>query len=1379
MGILDFDKEVGNRTFQSNTKSKNSLPNGAFEISTQNPDGSKKYSFDTIYKDRELINVAKDYYESLYNTEYKDDKDVVDEFIADRTWKQSNIASIASEYVDIKGLNKNQRSNLAYLQNYWNSLPNFYEEGGRGWASGIWSNLWRGVLDPTNIVSFGVGSVATKMAAKKIGSTALRQKIKTTTNKELKKKLNKELRILEKQIKEGTYKAPVKKLTAAATIPTVAFDSSLFAAADLLAQKSEKEIGLRDKFDLKRTGQVAVIGGGISVLPNGLFSYAAVKREVAPFTALADRKLIDDEVSKTVSGISGETKPKKKKISTEETIADKNTSKLMAQGRGKKEKIKDSYNKFFQKVFDKDNFYKLFVDVITGVKSTPTAIKRVFEETGEDPIFKNPYLLMRGLSASLVRAKDFLENGVMLYQPVKNKRGKTNLELVETASTKKNGGLEKIIDPFDRAGEGNEFLAYALAKKEKVTHQLNKTKKPKERIKTVLTEKQADRLIDYGELTRKQYRDKYSIRDKKGKIIKEVNSGRTAGLNYKQGLLKLKGFTDDLLELQRRAGFFDDEAVDAIKKAYPNGWVPAWGLRQQEDVTFVAERLITGTSTPGKKRATKVGRKKETIKINPLYLSLTDYTIMAVRASDKNRAKTAFYNMYNQAVKNKLINKDEIVEEVSSQTPAYTKVVTEKAAEDLEKLGIKFEKDAKGNIKGLDKLDENDKTFATIGFRDAFKYGDDVIDTVWVNGKKQYYKVKSEMLKDTFEMIQKPSAFNKVMAIARSITRLPARAITYSPPFVAFNFIRDSVTATVNSAFGFVPIFSSVQGFGLTYKGNKSGLNMKKYTNAYRRNDEFRKALIHGLGFTSRAETEWRPNLLGKEIERHGLSNATGWYKRNLNYLGSTFLGRGVKGYADFVGRIEYASRLAEYTYAKKLGLSSTSAAFMGREVSTDFAMRGSSDILRNYSSVTMFFNAGLQGFYRGGRALKENPKKALPTLGIGIVAPEIGLWMLNNDHREFRDVPDEVKMLNYLIPIYVREQANGSHLHEDGTRKVEEFIAIPKPYDFGLFANIASAMLEGVYTTSPGIATQYMGTALSVVMPGLATPTLLNPWVSMYTNLNWQGDPIKPTGFAKLEKKLQYKSNTRESIILFSKFIEKVTGEQGLALRGDGKLGMTISPVTLDYMVNSYFTGLASYPLDLIDAFLAYDEDTFGEKPTERGDRADLARQPWSIVTRRFRVKTPIKNSKNIRTFYKIKNRADMITNTKNITVKELREIVNIDDFTNTKEVQELLGVSPFLNMVADKLAESRRVRKNITQSKYIDNNTKEIYSADLKRKHLDELIAIENEIARQAIISIRKLNFDTIESDIFGKTYNPNIYSTKPSKTYSGSMRELFEID
>ena len=44
------------------------------------------------------------------------------------------------------------------------------------------------------------------------------------------------------------------------------------------------------------------------------------------------------------------------------------------------------------------------------------------------------------------------------------------------------------------------------------------------------------------------------------------------------------------------------------------------------------------------------------------------------------------------------------------------------------------------------------------------------------------------MLKDTFEMLKTPGPFNKILGVARFLTRLPAKAITYSPPFVAFNF---------------------------------------------------------------------------------------------------------------------------------------------------------------------------------------------------------------------------------------------------------------------------------------------------------------------------------------------------------------------------------------------------------------------------------------------------------------------------------------------------------------------------------------------------------------------------------------------------------------
>ena len=62
----------------------------------------------------------------------------------------------------------------------------------------------------------------------------------------------------------------------------------------------------------------------------------------------------------------------------------------------------------------------------------------------------------------------------------------------------------------------------------------------------------------------------------------------------------------------------------------------------------------------------------------------------------------------------------------------------------------------------------------------------------------------------------------------------------------------------------------------------------------------------------------------------------------------------------------------------------------------------------------------------------------------------------------------------------------------------------------------------------------------------------------------------------------------------------------------------------------------------------------------------------------------------------------------------------------------------------------------------------------ADLKEEYIDELIAIENDLARVAINQLRQANFDTIESDIFGKTYDPSKYN---KDTRTGRFeRELF---
>ena len=78
---------------------------------------------------------------------------------------------------------------------------------------------------------------------------------------------------------------------------------------------------------------------------------------------------------------------------------------------------------------------------------------------------------------------------------------------------------------------------------------------------------------------------------------------------------------------------------------------------------------------------------------------------------------------------------------------------------------------------------------------------------------------------------------------------------------------------------------------------------------------------------------------------------------------------------------------------------------------------------------------------------------------------------------------------------------------------------------------------------------------------------------------------------------------------------------------------------------------------------------------------------------------------------------------------------------------------------------------------SKFIPG-TNNIYTANLKKQHINELIQKENEMARIAILELRKSNFDTIESDIFGKTYDPKKYSTSPSSTSSGLSSQMLDL-
>jgi len=167
--MVDFSKinvdEIGNKKLDysnintldlgNNNKSSSYIPDGGIDLGN-NFDGSKKFSFESIYEDDELINNAKEFYETRDNIEFDTSdknwkKDVVDEYINDRTWKQANITSAFKELAQVSGMKDEQLKRLSYLTEYWYNMPNFWEEGGRSASSAIGQNLYAGILDLTNI----------------------------------------------------------------------------------------------------------------------------------------------------------------------------------------------------------------------------------------------------------------------------------------------------------------------------------------------------------------------------------------------------------------------------------------------------------------------------------------------------------------------------------------------------------------------------------------------------------------------------------------------------------------------------------------------------------------------------------------------------------------------------------------------------------------------------------------------------------------------------------------------------------------------------------------------------------------------------------------------------------------------------------------------------------------------------------------------------------------------------------------------------------------------------------------------------------------------------------------------------------------------------
>ena len=324
-------------------------------------------------------------------------------------------------------------------------------------------------------------------------------------------------------------------------------------------------------------------------------------------------------------------------------------------------------------------------------------------------------------------------------------------------------------------------------------------------------------------------------------------------------------------------------------------------------------------------------------------------------------------------------------------------------------------------------------------------------------------------------------------------------------------------------------------------------------------------------------------------------------------------------------------------------------------------------------------------------------------------------------------------------------------------------FIPFPKPYDLGVFANVAVGLIDGMLKGSAGVTQKYVAESISQIMPGTPIPAGVRPFIELMANKNlYSGAPV--IGRYELQRldELQARPSTREIAKKLSIFTSNLAGFITRTPEG-GVKPVPVTPIVADYLLGAYLTGMMQYPLDIVENFIPRKEEK-GEKVAKREDQADLSSflTASSIVTRRFKVAAPIKNSEYHKQWAKLIARAKKLkqidTSQMDLEKRNQSFIIGLFGRTYEKvkegftggvepEVLNFAGISDVLTEGEQYMLELRTQRNNIAESN-IDGET--------KKELINNIISIENEYLKATIdnlASIDELDF------LFDQTVGDNI--------------------
>jgi diguanylate cyclase (GGDEF)-like protein len=719
-----------------------------------------------------------------------------------------------------------------------------------------------------------------------------------------------------------------------------------------------------------------------------------------------------------------------------------------------------------------------------------------------------------------------------------------------------------------------------------------------------------------------------------------------------------------MMDFYEASGIINPETRASIEEVNKN-YVPFNRIVE----TLEGNKPPSGSSSPFMRL------KGGTQNINDVFESIVGNTTQLVRMSMANRSKQLFYDMMKR-------DQSQTAGQYAAQIPKDVKPVSISRDQVLRKvldsMGMTMAwyrqaSEMPKNQAEADLIEMIDESLpAAEAFVTFFQYGQDPkgnIDYVMRDGEKEFWEVSNSpegrLLWDSINAIG-PRGHNLVLGFLGGFSSTLRRGVTWTPRFQISNWIRDTLNSFTMSKGQMVPVLSPAKALA------------ERFIN----DEHYMEFIINGGGFSAMAEADGinRDKVVVPGSPAHkNLWRAV----KNLGYK-----------YDNVLSSVEYSNRIAEYKSLVASGVSKREAAYAGREISTDFAMRGSNDVLRYITTGVPFMNARIEGLYRLAREIGElppeerGPKLAATSFNfalrgmMALTLPTLALYMLNKDDERYQEMPDWQRDLYWVI-------FTGSG--ED------DYFFIPKPFEVGtIFATIPERSVEYMYKNDEKELADAM---LWMVMNTFSmdpVPQAFKPFRDLQLNKNFTGAPIVPTFMALngVEPSEEYRYYTSDAMIALGR-------------------KFNISPIKAEYLVKGYFGTLGSWALGAAD-YMVGDINNTGENPTKTWED--------NVLISNLVNSGPLRRTKSSEMFYD--------------TLKETRKVVNtmrdmkkrspdrLEGYINTPEKQAMIGLNKQLESIYREMSKLRKAQDLIRR----DNSM----SGDDKRRDINDLQRQINALAR-----------------------------------------------